>query len=66
MKAFELREMTREELDHKLRELKEEYFNLKMQHSVSPIANPNRFSQIRKDIARIKTIQNERELEKEE
>ncbi len=62
MKPFELREMTKPEIEKRLRELKEEYFNLKLQHAVTPISNTSSFKQLRQEIARVKTIQREREM----
>lgn len=62
MKAKELREMSNEELHRQLDELKEELFNLRFQLTVGQLDNPMRVRQVRKDIARIKTILREREL----
>jgi len=65
MKARELRKMSAEELKQKERELREELFNLRFQHSLGQLTNPARISQVKKEIARIKTILRERELGKE-
>lgn len=62
MKARELRELTDEELERKIAELKEELFNLRFQMVTGQLDNPMRIKLIRKDIARIKTILREREL----
>ncbi|ACB83801.1 50S ribosomal protein L29 [Natranaerobius thermophilus] len=62
MKAKEIREMTNRELEAKLDELKEELFNLRFQVATGQIENPMRLKQVRKDIARVKTILREREL----
>ncbi|HHV44256.1 MAG TPA: 50S ribosomal protein L29 [Firmicutes bacterium] len=62
MKAKELREMSNEELHRQLDELKEELFNLRFQLTIGQLDNPMRVRQVRKDIARIKTILREREL----
>ncbi|WP_026486963.1 50S ribosomal protein L29 [Caldanaerobius polysaccharolyticus] len=62
MKARELRELTDEELERKMAELKEELFNLRFQMVTGQLDNPMRIKLIRKDIARIKTILREREL----
>lgn len=62
MKAKEIRDMTNQELDAKLDELKEELFNLRFQVATGQIENPMRIKQVRKDIARVKTILREREL----
>ncbi|PZN09405.1 50S ribosomal protein L29 [Thermaerobacter composti] len=62
MKARELRELSDEELAKKLRELKEELFNLRFQAATGQLDNPMRLRQVRRDIARVQTIQREREL----
>ena len=62
MKATELREMTAEQLTEKLGELKEELFNLRFQQAVNQLDNPMRISAVKKDIARIKTVQRDIEL----
>ena len=62
MKANELREMKNEELNVKLGELKQELFNLRFQLAVNQLDNPTRIKAVKKDIARIKTILKEREL----
>ncbi|MBO8142003.1 MAG: 50S ribosomal protein L29 [Firmicutes bacterium] len=62
MKAKEVREMSNEELDRKLAELKEELFNLRFQLATGQLDNPMRVRAVRKDIARIHTIRREREL----
>jgi len=53
-----LREMSEEELSVKERDLREDYFKLKFQHGVSQLENTGRLSQVRKDIARVKTARN--------
>ncbi len=60
MKARELREMSDVELEAKLEELKKELFKLRIERSIGQVANPMRRRDIRRDIARIKTILNER------
>ena len=62
MKADELRDMTNQELDEKMTELKGELFNLRFQLATGQLDNPMRIRQVRKDIARVKTILREREL----
>ncbi|MFW6034978.1 MAG: 50S ribosomal protein L29 [Halothermotrichaceae bacterium] len=62
MRADELREMTELELNQKLREIKEELFNLRFQHATAQLDNPMRIKEVKRDIARIKTIKREREL----
>ena len=62
MKARELREMKNEELNVKLGELKQELFNLRLNHATGQLTNPMQINTCKKDIARIKTILKEREL----
>ncbi|MGM0501328.1 MAG: 50S ribosomal protein L29 [Bacillota bacterium] len=62
MKANELRKMTSEELEHKLSELKDELFNLRFQNATVQLENPIRIREVKKTIARVKTILNERNL----
>ena len=62
MKATELREMSATELDAKLLELKDELFKLRFQQAVNQLENPTRIKAVKKDIARIKTIQRDVEL----
>ena len=56
MKANEIKEMTADELNTKLAELKEELFNLRFQHAVNQLENPKRLQAVKKDIARVKTF----------
>lgn len=56
MKANEIREMTPAELDAKLKELKGELFNLRFQHAINQLENPHRIADVKKDIARVMTI----------
>ncbi len=58
-KTWQLREMSRDELVQRYRELNEEHFNLRVQTAVSPMKNPKRIREIRREIARIKTILHE-------
>ncbi|HHU83928.1 MAG TPA: 50S ribosomal protein L29 [Clostridiales bacterium] len=62
MKASEIRAMKPEQLDAKLVELKKELFNLRFQQTINQLDNPSRISAVRKDIARIKTVQRDLEL----
>ncbi|RLB04813.1 MAG: 50S ribosomal protein L29 [Deltaproteobacteria bacterium] len=64
MKARELRELSIDELMQKEKDLKEELFNLRFQHSLGQLTNTARISQVKREIARIKTILRERELER--
>ena len=63
MKASELRELTGEELQTKLTELKEELFNLRFQLAVNQLENSSRIGAVKKDIARVSTILRQRELD---
>jgi len=62
MKAKEIRQMSDQELNSKLIDLKNELFNLRFQLATGQLDNPMRIKAVRKDIARIKTIMREREL----
>ena len=62
MKAKEVHDLTSEELQKKLSDLKEELFNLRFQLATGQLDNPMRVQDVRKSIARVKTIQREREL----
>lgn len=62
MKASEIKYLTDPELETKLSELMSELFNLRFQLAVNQLDNPTRIKAVKKDIARIKTIQRERQL----
>ena len=62
MKASEIRKLSAKELDAKLLELKDELFKLRFQQAVNQLDNPMRTSAVKKDIARIKTVQRDIEL----
>ncbi len=62
MKPEKFREFTEEELINELQDLGEEAFNLRMNAAVSQLDNPMRIRLVRRDIARAKTILNERRL----
>lgn len=64
MRASELRELTNQELQTKLTELKTELFNLRFQLATGQLDNPIRIKYVRKDIARVKTVVRQRELSK--
>ena len=64
MKVKELRDMTNEELNNKLKSLKQELFNLRFSNATGQLNNPMQLNACKKDIARIKTILTERELSK--
>lgn len=61
MKANELREMSNEELVNQINALKDELFNLRFQQATGQLENTARLKTVKKTIARIKTIQTERE-----
>lgn len=63
MKINELRELSQAELEEKLAECKQELFNLRFQNAINQLDNPMRIGDVKKTIARIKTIIHERELE---
>ena len=60
MKARDLRAKSDEELAKELGELSREAFNLRMQRGTGQLSRPSQFQIVRRDIARIKTIQKER------
>ena len=62
MKAKDIRDMNATELDQKLAGLKDELFNLRFQLATGQLENPMRIKDVKKSIARIKTIQREQEL----
>ncbi len=62
MRANELRDLTERELDKKLDDLKEELFNLRFQNATVQLDNPLRIREVKRTIARVKTVINERKL----
>ena len=56
MKASEIREMNLDEMHRKVSDLKDEVFNLRFQHEIGQLENPQRIRQAKRDIARLKTI----------
>lgn len=62
MKATELLGLSSEELESRVDQLKDELFNLRFQLATGQLENPMRIRQVRKDIARAKTILRQREL----
>ncbi len=60
MKAGELREKSLKELEQTLHELLREQFNLRMQKGAGQLPRPDQFRKVRRDIARVKTIMNEK------
>ena len=63
MKAIEVRKMSDAELESKLADLKKDLFFLRMQHATNQLDNPVKIAQVKKDIARVKTILREKQLE---
>ena len=63
MKASELRDMSVEELQTKLTELKEELFNLRFQLAVNQLENSSRIGAVKKDIARFSPVLRQMELD---
>ena len=63
MKANEIRSMSVADLEKKLVELKKDLFVLRMQHATNHLDNPVKISAVRRDIARVKTVIREKELE---
>ena len=63
MKIKELREKNENELDTRERELTDQLFKLRFQRATGSMENPSKMRQVRKEIARIKTLQNERKNE---
>ncbi len=63
MEYKEIREMTQAELNSLLHDLKEELFSLRFEKTRGNLNNPARFKQLRKDIARVKTVFREKEKE---
>ena len=59
MKASDLRELTVEELQTKLTELKAELFNLRFQLAINQLENPMRITAVKRDIARVSTVMRE-------
>ena len=64
MKANEIRSLSVGELESKLADLKKDLFMLRMQHATNHLDNPIKISNVRRDIARVKTVLREKQLEK--
>ena len=62
MKASEMKDFSIAELNQKLADLKIELFNLRFQHAINQLDNPLRLNILKKDIARLKTIIRQKEL----
>ena len=63
MKANEIRKLSAAELDSKLADLKKDLFMLRMQHATNHLDNPIKISNVRRDIARVKTVLRQKQLE---
>ncbi|MCR5636494.1 MAG: 50S ribosomal protein L29 [Clostridiales bacterium] len=63
MKAAELRELSIEELEQKLADLKKDLFNLRFQLAINQLDNPMRVKAVKRDIARVQTVLRQFELE---
>ena len=61
MKSKEIRELTTEEINKKIVESKEELFNLRFQQATGNLEKPHRVRELRKTVARLKTVIKERE-----
>ena len=62
MKVSEIRELGEQELDAKLVDLSETLFNLRFQNKSGQLENPSRLKQVKRDIARLKTIKRQRDI----
>ena len=60
MKAADLKKMSAEELNAKLKELKGELFNLRFQHAINQLENPHKIVDVKRDIARVMTVLNQK------
>ena len=60
MKVNEIKAMTTEQLNAKLAELKKELFNLRFQHAVNQLENPHKITEVKREIARVMTVLNEK------
>ena len=65
MKVKDIIELADEELDQRLKQSREELFNLRFQHAAGQLENTSRLRQVRQDIARIMTVQSSRERARE-
>ena len=64
MKVNEIRQLSTEEIQTKIKESKEELFNLRFQQATGNLEKPSKIRELRHQIARLKTVMRERELEK--
>ena len=66
MKASEIRDLNLDEMNRKVSDLKEELFNLRFQHEIGQLEDPQKMKQTKRDIARLKTIIREVTLNQQE
>ena len=64
MELKKMREMTEAELNAELMKMKKDLFNLRFQHVTGQLENPVKMRETKRDIARVKTIMREKELQK--
>ena len=62
MKINEIRDLSAQEINDKIQDLKEELFNLRFQNAMNQLDNPMRIAAVKKDIAKLKTVLKEQEL----
>ena len=62
MNASEIRELTVDEMQRKLTDLKQELFNLRFQHEIGQLENPRKIKQTKQDVARLQTVMREAAL----
>mgnify|MGYP000215601789 FL=1 len=62
MKINEIRDLSGQEITDKIKDLKEELFNLRFQNAMNQLENPMRIVAVKKDIAKLKTVLKEQEL----
>lgn len=62
MKIQDIRDLSTQELEDKVKDLKEELFNLRFQNATNQLDNPMRIVSVKKDIARVKTVLKEKGL----
>ncbi|MDO5311018.1 MAG: 50S ribosomal protein L29 [Monoglobaceae bacterium] len=62
MKIQDIRDLSTQELEDKIKDLKEELFNLRFQNATNQLDNPMSIVSVKKDIARVKTVLKEKEL----
>ena len=65
MKMTEIRKLTTKEITEKITEYKQELFNLRFQQATGEIEKPSRLRELRKTVARLKTVQREREIKQD-